>query len=249
MNPKVTLQYLVDVTKIACSEFPDLHPHFFSAPEIWHAALHSNVSIQTALQQLWDAGLRTIPGGGAEVLSERLYQQLSPLKISPKNWLLLHELAHRIGFRTTATMMFGHFETPEEIVAHLDALRTLQDKTGGFSSFIPWSFKRTNTPLSKTVTSQASPLMYLRLIALSRIYLDNFEHIGASWFGEGKQTGMNALNFGADDFGGTLFEESVHKATGYSNVTSEQEVLWMIRHSGFVPAERDAMYRIVKIHS
>lgn len=247
IHPGVTLEYLISLVWLARSEFPEMHPHFFSAPEIWYAAARSGIPLYQALKSLFDAGLRTIPGGGAEVLSERLHKELSPNKLSPSQWLLVHEMAHSVGFRTTATMMFGHLETPEEIIDHLESLKTLQRKSGGFFSFIPWSFKRTHTPLAHHLFSQATPEQYLRLIAVSRIYLDNFDHIGASWFGEGKFAGMNALHFGADDFGGTLFEESVHKATGHFSTTTVEEIQWMIKQAGFHPTERDAMYRPVKI--
>src|SRR5262249_54852829 len=157
-------------------------PHFFSAVEIWNAAKVSNISVREALQRLWDAGQRTLPGGGAEILSERVRDMISPKKMVPGGWLELHKSAHSIGFRSTATMMYGHIEDPEDILIHLDALRTAQDETGGFTSFVPWSYKRDNTALRRKVRGWAGKDSYFRILAFARIYLDNFLHIAASWF-------------------------------------------------------------------
>jgi len=235
INEKVTLEYLLDLVSAAKEHFPHIHPHFFSAIEIAHAANISNVPLQKALEMLYEKGLKTIPGAGAEILSKRVREKISPRKLSAEKWLELHELAHTIGFKTTATMMFGHIENSEDILIHFDALRTIQDKTHGFLSFIPWSQK----PNTKSMGD-----IYLRLIAFSRIYLDNFPHIGASWFSEGKEVGKKALHYGADDFGGTLLEENVHKACNFINQTSIAEVRQIIEDAGFEPIERDCFYLI-----
>lgn len=245
LHESVTIEYLVALVKSAKEEFPSIHPHFFSAPEIAYAAKKSKVSIQEALCKLYDAGLRTIPGGGAEILSSKVQQRICPNKLTPQEWIQVHMTAHRIGFLTTATMMYGHVETPEDIVEHLDVLRSAQDSTGGFLSFIPWSYKRENNPLGRYVLEHASPEMYLRIIAFSRLFLDNFDHITASWFGEGKPAGIQALHYGADDFGGTIAEEAVHKATGHINITTKEEVMSMIREAGYEPAQRDSFYKLV----
>jgi cyclic dehypoxanthinyl futalosine synthase len=248
LHEGVTLEYLASLVRLAKDSFPSLHPHFFSAPEIAWAASLSKVPLQEALQTLFDAGLRTIPGGGAEILSQRVRKKISPKKISTQEWLEVHGVAHKIGFKTTATMMYGHIEEPEDILIHFDGLRKLQDETGGFSSFIPWSFKRANSPLGKKVEKEAPKELYLRLIAFSRLYLDNFPHIGASWFGEGKETGQKALHYGADDWGGILIEENVHKACNFINRTTVDEVVSIIRGEGFIPAERNCMYEIIKVY-
>ena len=242
LHEGVTIDYLVELVQRTRKEFPSIHPHYFSAPEIHHAARLSRISVREALQRLYDAGQRTIPGGGAEILSPRVHQRICPRKLSPSGWLGVHRLAHEIGFRTTATMMYGHVETPEDIIEHLACLRSLQDETRGFLSFIPWSYKRENNPLGKVVTQTASPEMYLRIIAFARLFLDNFPHITASWFGEGKGAGIEALHYGADDFGGTVCEEAVHKAAGHENKTTEDEVRSMVRQAGFEPIERDPLY-------
>ena len=139
-------------------------------------------------------------------------------------------------------MMYGHVETPEDIIEHLSSLRILQEATRGFLSFIPWSYKRENNPLGRYVTETASAEAYLRIIAFSRVFLDNFDHITASWFGEGKSAGIAALRYGADDFGGTVCEEAVHRAAGHINTTTTDEVKAMIREAGFEPAQRDSFY-------
>ena len=144
--------------------------------------------------------------------------------------------------RSTATMMYGHVETHAEIVEHFDYIRALQDETHGFTAFVPWSYKRGNTPMESKVKHVAGASRYLRVLAASRLYLDNFDHVQASWFSEGKKTGQIALQFGADDFGGTLFEENVHLATGHVNKTTVAEIETLIREAGFTPAQRTTLY-------
>jgi cyclic dehypoxanthinyl futalosine synthase len=246
VHDKITIDYLVRLVRLAIEEFPDIHPHFFSAVEIWNAAKVSNISVRDALQALWNAGQRTIPGGGAEILSESVRKRISPKKIGPDGWLSVHTQAHAIGFKTTATMMYGHVEQPLDILNHLEALRSAQDTRAGFSSFIPWSYKRTNTALRRVAKHWAGKDAYFRILAFSRIYLDNIPHIGASWFSEGKTIGIESLHYGADDFGGTILEENVHRATDFINKTDANGVLQMIREAGFEPAERNSFYQIIR---
>jgi 2-iminoacetate synthase ThiH len=143
-------------------------------------------------------------------------------------------------------MMYGHVETEEDVVEHLDAIRALQDEFRGFTAFVPWSFKPGNTPLERKYPHNAGPNQYLRMLAASRLYLDNFDHVQASWFSEGKKTGQVALHWGADDFGGTLFEENVHAATGFVNQTTTEEIKTLIRDAGFRPAQRTTTYEILQ---
>jgi len=199
------------------------------------------------LEALYKAGQRTLPGGGAEILAARVRKRISIKKGGPEAWLDVHRAAHAVGMRSTATMMYGHVETPAEIVEHFDWIRALQDETKGFTAFVPWSYKRGNTPMESKVPHLAGASMYFRVLAASRLYLDNFEHIQASWFSEGKKTGQVALHFGADDFGGTLFEENVHLATGHVNKTTVAEIETLIRESGFTPAQRTTLYEILKV--
>lgn len=248
VNRELKIDYFVDLVRTARELYPEIHPHFFSAIEIWGAARASNISTQEALERLWEAGQRTIPGAGAEILSERVRLEIAPKKMSSAEWVAFHELAHEIGFKTTATMMYGHVEEPEDIVEHLEMIRASQDRVEGFTCFIPWSYKRDRTVLRRKVRHWAGEEAYFRILAFSRIYLDNFDHIGASWYGEGKQIGMEALHYGADDFGGIIMEENVHRATGWINRADHNDMLRMIRHAGFEPAQRDTFYNIIRTY-
>jgi CofH subfamily radical SAM domain protein len=234
--------------KTARERYPDIYPHFFSAPELWNCAKISGITIEELLQELWNAGLRSIPGGGAEIVSERVRLAISPKKMEPGAWIAVHRAAHHMGFRTTATMMYGHVEEPVDILTHLQALRQLQDEFGGFTAFIPWSYKRDRTALRRSVKTWAGKDAYFRVLAFARMYLDNFAHIQTSWFSEGKDTGVQALHYGADDFGGILVEENVHRAAGFIAKTDHQAVLDMIRSAGFEPVQRDPLYRILRTY-
>lgn len=248
VHSQITKDFLVELVKTSLERYPDIHPHFFSAVEIWNAAKVSNCSIRQVLQELWDAGQRTLPGGGAEILSEHVRAIVSPKKMAENGWMQVHTTAHSIGFRTTATMMYGHVEDPEDILIHLETLRTAQDTLPGFSSFIPWSYKRDNTSLRRKVRGWAGKDSYFRILAFSRLYLDNFSHIASSWFSEGKETGMQSLHYGADDFGGILIEENVHRATNFINKTDHNGVLQMIRQAGFTPAQRNSFYEVIRTY-
>lgn len=248
VNDDLKIDYYVSLIKTAREQYPNIHPHFFSAVEIWNCARVSNLSIREVLQQLWDAGQRTLPGGGAEILSEKIRLQISPKKIGPDGWMNVHHTAHQIGYRTTATMMYGHLEEPEDIVEHLEILRQHQDKIPGFTSFIPWSYKRDKTALRRKVKHWAGKEAYFRMLAFSRIYLDNFDHIGASWFSEGKEIGKESLHYGADDFGGTIMEENVHRATDWINKADHNDMVQMIRQAGFEPAQRNTFHQILKTY-
>ncbi|MEE9269664.1 MAG: cyclic dehypoxanthinyl futalosine synthase [Candidatus Krumholzibacteria bacterium] len=248
LNDALPFGYYTDLVRETRRRFPDIHPHFFSAPEIKKMEHVSGLSLSEVLRALYEAGLRTIPGGGSEILSDSVKPHMSKLfpKAKSSDWLDVHREAHRVGMRTTATMMYGHLEKDDDIIEHLEVTRRLQDETGGFTAFIPWSYKRENTSLAKKVTIEAGPNRYLRIIALARLYLDNFDHIQASWFSEGKKTGVVALNFGADDFGGTIFEENVMNAAGFYNRTTVEEVKALIRDAGFIPAQRTTLYEIIR---
>jgi cyclic dehypoxanthinyl futalosine synthase len=247
VNPALPFEYYEELVRRTVREVPEVYPHFFSTSEIIGMAQVSGLSLETVLQRLWDAGLRSIPGGGAEILSDRVKKKISSKKGTSADWLNVMRVAHRKGYRSTATMMYGHLETDEDIVEHLEQVRVLQDETGGFTAFIPWSFKPGNTPLEKIIPHYATPTRYLQMIAFSRIYLDNIDHIQASWFSEGKKTGQIALHFGADDFGGTLLEENVHAAANFVNKTNTEECKQLIKEAGFVPAQRTTLYEILSV--
>jgi dehypoxanthine futalosine cyclase len=247
LNPAIPWEFYPTIVREARKRYPGITPHFFSAPEIHQMVEVSGLSIRGVLDALHEAGQKTLPGGGAEILATRVRKRISIKKGGPEAWLDVHREAHRAGMRSTATMMYGHVETHEEIVEHLGYIRDLQDETHGFTAFVPWSYKRGNTPMESKVKHVAGASAYLRVLAVSRLFLDNFDHIQASWFSEGKKTGQIALHFGADDFGGTLFEENVHLATGWSNKTTIAEIETLIRESGFTPAQRTTLYEILRV--
>ena len=247
VNPALPFEYYEEMVRRTVSEVPQVHPHFFSTSEIIGMADVGGITVRVALEKLWKAGLRSIPGGGAEILSDRVKKKISSKKGTSADWLSVMRIAHEIGYKSTVTMMYGHLENDEDIVEHLDQARQLQDETHGFTAFVPWSFKPGNTPLEKVIPHYATPTRYLQMIAFSRVYLDNFPHIQASWFSEGKKTGQIALHFGADDFGGTLLEENVHAAANFVNKTNTEECKQLIRESGFIPAQRTTLYEILRV--
>lgn len=242
LHPELPLSYYTDIIKMCKNEFPEIVPHFFSAPEIQNIAEVCGMTERAVLETFYEAGQRSLPGGGAEILSQRVRNKISPKKQKVAKWLEIHETAHQIGMRSTATMMYGHREEAEDIVEHLEAIRQIQDRTSGFTAFVPWSYKKDNTLLGKKITRQTTGEDYYRILAFSRLYLDNFDHIQASWFSEGKEVGVKSLAYGADDFGGTLFEENVHAETGHINKTSVAGLKQMIREAGFTPVQRDTFY-------
>jgi len=247
LNPTIPWEFYPAIVREARKRYPGITPHFFSAPEIHQMVAVSGLSIRGVLEALFAAGQKTLPGGGAAILARRVRKRISIKKGGPEAWLDVHREAHAVGMRSTATMMYGHVETNEEIVEHFDYVRALQDETHGFTAFVPWSYKRGNTPMEAKVKHIAGSSRYCRVLAASRLYLDNFDHIQASWFSEGKKTGQVALQFGADDFGGTLFEENVHLATGHVNKTTVAEIETLIREAGYTPAQRTTLYEIVKV--
>jgi cyclic dehypoxanthinyl futalosine synthase len=220
-----------------------VHIHGFSPPEICHFAEISGRSVDEVLSRLQLAGLDSIPGGGAEILNDRVRNESAPRKCSADEWLGVMEKAHHIGMRTTATMMFGHIETIEERVEHLQRIRDLQDKTGGFTAFIPWPFQPDNTVydhLPKTTGHE-----YLKTLALSRIFLDNVDNIQASWVTQGPKIAQVSLSFGANDFGSTMIEENVVAAAGVSFRLSEQEIKRLVEGVGMTPRRRKMDYTLL----
>jgi len=191
-------------------------------------------------------GLGSIPGGGAEILVDRVRERIAPNKAKTEEWLEVHRTAHRLGLRTTATMMFGSLDTDEDIVEHLKVIRELQDETGGFTAFIPWSYQPDNTELGKEVKEKASGERYLRVLAVSRIYLDNFKNVQASWVTQGGKMAQVALKFGANDFGSLMIEENVVAAAGVKFRMPLSEILRLIRDAGYVPVQRDTLYNKIK---
>ena len=250
LHPDLGLDYYTALLKSIKSRF-DINVHGFSPPEVCYLARKHNLSIRETIQILKDAGLDSIPGGGAEILSDRVREVLSPKKIKSGEWLRVMEEAHGLGMRTTATMMFGSVEGPEDIIEHLDVIRSLQDRTGGFTAFIPWSFQPGNTELSvgayrDTPLRPATAVDYLRVLALSRLYLDNINNIQASWVTQGLKLAQVALRFGANDFGSTMIEENVVRAAGVSYLVSKEDIVNAIKVAGFAPAQRNTYYKIIR---
>ncbi|OGV71262.1 MAG: dehypoxanthine futalosine cyclase [Lentisphaerae bacterium RIFOXYB12_FULL_65_16] len=218
--------------------------HSLSPAEVHYLARRSGLSLREALERLRQAGLDSLPGGGAEILVDAVRREVSPHKISAADWLAVMEAAHGLGMRTTATMVYGLGETGAQRVEHLLRIRDLQDRTGGFTAFIPWSFQSNRT---QWVQPPASGVEYLRIVALARLVLDNVAHIQAGWVTEGPDLAQLALVFGADDFGGVLMEEKVVRATGVSYSIAAEQVVALIAQTGLTPAERDTQYGIRRV--
>ena len=246
VNESLPLDYYLDLVRGTKERYPGVTPHYWSAVEVEGMAKVSGLSTREVLTKLREAGQDTLPGGGAEILSDPVRRRISHKKGGAAAWLDVHREAHELGFRSTATMMYGHLETSEHLVDHFFRVRDLQDEHAGFTAFVPWSFKPGNTPLVRKIPHYAGPNQYLRILGAARLILDNFDHIQASWFSEGKKTGQVGLHWGADDFGGTLLEENVHACTGFVNRTSADEVKILIRESGFAPVQRDTHYRVLR---
>lgn len=248
VHPKLKIDFYEELVGTIHERFPTIDIHGFSAVEIEYIAKISKITTLEVLQRLNAKGMRSMPGAGAEMLSERVREYVSPNKVTTDGWLRIHKEAHSIGMTTTATMVFGLGETDEEIVQHLDYLRELQDITGGFTAFILWSYQPDNTPLQKLrpdLTHQSSN-RYLRILALSRIYLDNFPNIQSSWVTQGTYIGQLALEFGANDLGSTMMEENVVAATGCSNRMVSSQMIDLIKGVGERAAQRDTRYNILR---
>lgn len=247
INPELGIDYYIDLLRSIKERF-SINIHGFSPPEIVYLSERHKLTISETLLILKEAGLDSIPGGGAEILSDRVREVLSPKKIRSSVWLRVMEEAHGIGMRTTATMMFGSIEEPKDIVEHLDSIRNLQDRTGGFTAFIPWSFQPGNTELARIseYKGHTTAVDYLRILSLSRIYLDNILNIQASWVTQGLKLAQIALRFGANDLGSTMIEENVVRAAGVSYRVTKEDIIEAIKRAGFKPAQRDTNYKILR---
>ncbi|MBS1876303.1 MAG: dehypoxanthine futalosine cyclase [Acidobacteria bacterium] len=221
----------------------DIWCHCFSAPEITNIAEVSGISLRDTIARLRDAGLDSIPGGGAEILDDGVRHRISRLKCSVNEWVDVHRTAHQLGMKTTATMMFGVGESIEQRLNHFDLVRQLQEETGGFTAFIPWFFQRENTSLGRFVKQEATAVEYLKMLALSRVYLDNILNIQSSWVTPGLKTCQIGLKFGGNDVGSIMIEENVVSAAGTHHRATEEQLRRLIRDAGFVPKQRDTLYR------
>jgi cyclic dehypoxanthinyl futalosine synthase len=247
-HPDLGVDYYEDLFSSIKARYP-VHLHALSPSEIQHAARRSKVTIPQALTRLRDAGLDSLPGGGAEILVDRVRNIISPKKTTSAEWLGIMREAHRIGMSTTATMMYGHVETLEERVEHMRRIRELQDETRGFRAFISWTFQRDGNRLSAQVPEEARPTSfdYLLTQAVSRIYLDNVDHIQSSWVTQGMKVGQVALGFGADDMGSVMIEENVVSAAGTTHRATAEDFVRAIKALGKTAVQRDTLYRDVRV--
>ncbi len=248
VHPNLKIDYYEDLVEHIHTKFPQITLHSFSAIEITYIAKVSKISKLEVLKRLQAKGLSSIPGAGAEILNDRVRDVIAPKKIDVEDWLEVHRLAHSIGMKTTATMMFGTIETDEEIIEHWDLIRKLQEETGGFRAFIMWSFQSANTKLKEEIPDlkPQSSNRYLRLLAVSRLFLDNFPNIQSSWVTQGSYIGQLALKFGANDLGSTMMEENVVAAAGATNCMNQEEMIKLIKDVGEYPAKRNTAYEILE---
>ena len=242
LHPDLKIEWYEDLLRSIKQRFR-IHLHCFSAPEILNIAEVSGLSLRDTIARLRDAGLDSIPGGGAEILDDAVRHRISRLKCSTQEWVDVHLTAHKLGMRTTATMMFCCGETLEERVNHLEVIRRIQEETGGFTAFIPWTFQRENTSLGRTLKEEATAVEYLKTLAVSRLYLERIENIQSSWVTQGLKTCQLGLRFGANDVGSVMIEENVVAAAGAHHRSTEEELRRIIRDAGFVPKQRDTLYR------
>jgi len=248
LHPDLQIGYYENLLRSLKARYPQVHLHCFSAPEILCIAEVSELSVRDTIKRLMDAGLQSIPGGGAEILDDEIRGKIARLKCTSNEWIDMHRTAHELGLRTTATMMFGCGEKLEHRVNHLERIRQLQEETGGFTAFIPWIFAAENTALGKKV-QETTAVDYLKTLAVSRMYLDNIDHIQSSWLTPGIKVCQVGLQFGADDVGSILIEENVVYAAGVTRRTNEGELRRIIYDAGFLPAQRDTLYRSYALKS
>ncbi|HMF76478.1 MAG TPA: cyclic dehypoxanthinyl futalosine synthase [Bryobacteraceae bacterium] len=242
LHPDLKIEWYEDLLR-AIKARHDIWCHCFSAPEIMNIAEVSGLSLRDTIARLRDAGLDSIPGGGAEILDEDVRHRISRLKCSTNDWIDVHRTAHALGMRTTATMMFGAGETIDQRLNHFEIVRRIQEDTGGFTAFIPWFFQRENTSLGRFVKEEATAVEYLKMLALSRIFFDNISNIQASWVTPGLKVCQMGLRFGGNDVGSIMIEENVVSAAGAHHRATEEQLRRLIRDAGFVPKQRDTLYR------
>ena len=248
VHPNLKIDFYENLVEHIHKKYPQITIHGFSAPEIDYISKVSKIPIKEVLLRLKEKGLSSIPGAGAEILVDRVRKIIAPNKISSSRWLEIHKTAHKIGMKTTATMMFATVETEEEVIQHLEKIRNLQDETGGFRAFIMWSFQPYNTALykEKIVTKKSSSNRYLRYLAIARLFLDNFKNIQSSWVTQGSYIGQLALLYGANDLGSTMMEENVVRSAGAQNRMNQEEMIRLIKDIGEIPAKRNTAYEILQ---
>jgi cyclic dehypoxanthinyl futalosine synthase len=242
-HPSLKLEWYEELLQNLRARYPQVNLHAFSASEIWHFHKLNKLPLATVLRRLKDAGMGSLPGGGAEILTDRVRKAITVNKVMTEEWLEVHRVWHQLGGRSTCTMMFGHVETLAERVTHLERLRQLQDETGGFTAFICWTFQPENTQLADV--SPAGAFEYLRTQAIARLYLDNVPNVQSSWVTQGPKIGQLALSFGANDMGSLMIEENVVSSAGTVYHLSLEQIKNAIRESGFVPRQRNVFYQLI----
>lgn len=242
VNPDLKIEYFEDLFRSIKERFP-IHLHCLSAPEILTISEASGISIRDTIARMRDAGLDSIPGAGAEILDDEVRFKIARLKCTTEDWIHVHRSAHQLGMRTTATMMFGCGETLQHRVNHLETLRQLQEESGGFTAFIPWPFQPENTALGRRIKEETTAVDFLKTLAVSRIFLDNVVNIQTSWVTQGLKVCQLGLRFGGNDVGSVMLEENVVRQAGAQHAASEEDLRRMIRDAGFIPKQRDTLYR------
>ena len=246
LHPKLPLEWYEEMLSTLRQHFPQVNIHGFSPPEIHHFTKISRLPLITVLERLRDAGLGSIPGGGGEILVDRVRKEITRGKVLTDGWLDVMRVWHELGGKSSATMMFGHVETLEERIEHLERLRQLQDETGGFSAFICWTFQPENTDMAHLPAAGA--FEYLRMQAVSRLYLDNFPNIQSSWVTQGEKIGQLALMFGANDMGSLMIEENVVSQAGTVHHLTVDRIRKCITNAGYIPRQRNVFYQYIDNH-
>ncbi len=249
VHPKLKIEWYEDLVEHIHTKYPEITIHGFSAIEIDFIAKVSRISVEEVLTRLHVKGLASIPGAGAEILSDAVRDVIAPKKIDAEVWIDVHRKAHQLGIKSTATMMYGTLESDEDIVEHFDMVRRLQDETGGFRAFIMWSFQGQNTELLRLFPDmqKQSPNRYLRLLAVARLFLDNVPNIQSSWVTQGPYIGQMALLYGANDLGSTMMEENVVSSAGAAYSMAKEEMVRLIRDIGETPAIRNTAYKTLEM--
>lgn len=246
VNPELSLEYYLDLIRAIRQKFPMVHVHSFSVVEFDMISKKFRLPLEEVFRRFKEAGLNSVPGGGAEILVERVRKLISPKKATSDRWIDVMRTAHKVGLKSTATMVFGHLETIEERIMHMIKIRDLQDETHGFRAFIPWTLSPQGTPRM----SQFRPAGgedYLKTVAISRLMLDNIEHVQSGWLTEGLKLGQIALGFGCDDMGGTLLEDKVLEPTGIQVHTRRDDLVRLIKEAGYIPVQRNTNYEILHV--
>ena len=244
LHPDFGIEWYEDLLRTLKAKYPNFQLHCFSPPEIHNIHLISKLDYETIMSRLKAAGLYSLPGGGAEILDDEVRKRVST-KCTTNEWLGVMRAVHRVGLRSTATMMFGIGDTIKHRVRHLQRIRDLQDETGGFTAFIPWTFQRENTALGRRIKDEPTGIDYLKMLAVSRLFLDNIENFQSSWLTQGLKLGQVALRFGANDMGSIMIEENVVSAAGAHNCADEKMLRFLITEAGFIPQQRDILYKHV----